>query len=284
MIGFGCMSLGNDHSANAELIHKAIDLGITFFDTADLYDKGQNEISVGKALKSKRGQVHLSTKVGNRWRSDGSGWDWVPSKKYILSCIDESLKRLQTDYVDLYLLHGGTIEDPIDEIIEAFEMLLDNGKIKQYGISSIRPNVIREYVSRSHISAVMMQYSLLDRRPEETCLQLLKEHSIGVLTRGSVAKGLLAGKTPTDYLNYSAAQVAKAAEAVKAISNANRDAAQTSLRFVLDNPAIACAVTGIRTQEQLIDNAKADAAPQLTAPERSFLENSIPVNFYTDHR
>lgn len=284
MVGFGCMSLGNDHSSNASLLHKAVDEGITFFDTADLYDKGENEISVGKALKSKRDQVKISTKVGNRWRNDGSGWDWVPSKKYILSCIDESLKRLQTDYVDLYLLHGGTIEDPIDEIIEAFELLLQDGKIRQYGISSIRPNVIREYVTRSHISAVMMQYSLLDRRPEETCLPLLKEHNIGVLTRGSVAKGLLAGKPPADYLNYSTAQVAKAAEAVKSVSNNNRDAAQTALRFVLDNPAITCAVTGIRTEEQLIDNVRADQATPLTNEERSFLENSIPKNFYSEHR
>jgi aryl-alcohol dehydrogenase-like predicted oxidoreductase len=284
MVSFGCMSLGPDHSANAALIHKAIDEGIDFFDTADLYDKGQNEISVGKALKDKRDRVKISTKVGNRWRNDGSGWDWVPSKKYILSAIDESLKRLQTNYVDLYLLHGGTIEDPIDDIIEAFESLQQNGKIRQYGISSIRPNVIREYVSRSNISAVMMQYSLLDRRPEETCLPLLKQHNIGVLSRGSVAKGLLAGKPPAPFLNYSAEQVAAAAKAVKEISNINRDAAQTALRFVLDNPAITSAVTGIRTVEQLMDNIKANAAPSLTNQERSFLENSIPINYYTEHR
>src|SRR6202034_3432729 len=98
-----------------------------------------------------------------------------------------------TDYIDLYQLHGGTIDDPIDETIEAFELLQQQGKIRYYGISSIRPNVISEYVQRSNIISVMMQYSLLDRRPEESCLQLLQQNNIGVLARGSVAGGLLAG-------------------------------------------------------------------------------------------
>ncbi len=94
-----------------------------------------------------------------------------------------SLKRLNTDRIDVYQLHGGTIEDPIEETISAFEQLVQQGKIRYYGISSIRPNVIREYVLRSNIVSVMMQYSLLDRRPEEECLPLLAQKDIGVLAR-----------------------------------------------------------------------------------------------------
>src|SRR5215831_1932826 len=184
-IGFGCMSLGEDHATNELLIHKALAAGINYFDTADLYQKGFNEISVGKALAGKRDQVIIASKVGNQWRPDGSGWDWNPHKDYILKTAEESLKRLETDYVDLYQLHGGTIDDPIDETIEAFELLQKQGKIRYYGISSIRPNVIREYVKRSHIVSVMMQYSLLDRRPEETCLELLRQNHVSVLARGS---------------------------------------------------------------------------------------------------
>ena len=147
-----------------------------------------NEVSVGKALKEKRNEIILATKVGNQWREDGKAWDWNPRKEYILKAVNESLTRLRTDSIDLYQLHGGTIEDPIDEIIDTFEILKEQGKIRFYGISSIRPNVIREYIKRSSITSVMMQYSLIDRRPEESCLDLLKENNIGVLVRGSLAQ------------------------------------------------------------------------------------------------
>ena len=174
-IGFGCMSLGHNDNENAERIRQAFDQGINFFDTADLYDKGWNEESVGRAIRHFRKDVILATKVGNQWKPDGSGWVWNPTKQYILGAVEDSLRRLQTDYIDLYQLHGGTIDDPIDETIEAFEQLREEGKIRYYGISSIRPNTIRAYVERSNIVSVMMQYSLLDRRPEETCLDLLAE-------------------------------------------------------------------------------------------------------------
>ena len=90
-------------------------------------------------MRSKRDQVVIASKAGNQWRADGSGWDWNSSKKHILAAAEESLKRLKTDYIDLYQLHGGTIDDPIDETIEAFEILKKQGKIRYYGISSIRP-------------------------------------------------------------------------------------------------------------------------------------------------
>ena len=194
-LGFGCMSLDPKDPRGENILHMAMDAGMNYFDTADLYNKGENEMMLGRAFRDKRKELILATKVGNQWRNDGSGWDWNPSKKYILSSVDLSLERLQTDYIDLYQLHGGTIEDPIDEVIEAFEMLKSAGKIRYYGISSIRPNVIREYIKRSSIISVMMQYSLLDRRPEEEMLSLLKENQIGVLARGTVAKGLLVSKT-----------------------------------------------------------------------------------------
>jgi aryl-alcohol dehydrogenase-like predicted oxidoreductase len=283
-IGFGCMSLKGSQEENEKIIHRAIELGINYFDTADLYDKGMNEVSVGKALKGKRDKVVLATKAGNQWKEDGSGWDWNPRKDYILSCVEGSLKRLQTDVIDLYQLHGGTIEDPIDETIEAFEILKQQGKIRYYGISSIRPNVIREYVERSNIVSVMMQYSLLDRRPEEICLPLLAANNIAVLARGSVAQGLLVNKPAKPYLNYNEEQVAHAATAVASLSGEQRSAAQTTLQFVLDNPAITSAIVGIRTTKQLEDAVKALTAPQLTPHEVDILKQSVRVNFYEQHR
>jgi aryl-alcohol dehydrogenase-like predicted oxidoreductase len=243
-----------------------------------------NEVSVGKALKGKRDEIILASKVGNQWKSDGSGWDWNPRKEYILGSIDKSLQRLQTDHIDLYQLHGGTIEDPIDETIEAFEVLKQQGKIRYYGISSIRPNVIREYVKRSSIVSVMMQYSLLDRRPEETCLELLSAANIGVLSRGGLAQGLLVNKDPKEYLNHSKEKVRDAAAVVHSLSGQQRTPAQTSIRYVLHHKAIVSAVIGIRTMEQLKEVANTIKTPLLTNKEIELLQQSVKANFYEQHR
>jgi aryl-alcohol dehydrogenase-like predicted oxidoreductase len=283
-IGFGCMSLKPSDTESETVLHRAIESGINYFDTADLYDKGANEELLGRAFKQKRNKIILATKVGNQWRSDGSGWDWNPRKQYILQSVEESLKRLQTDRIDLYQLHGGTIDDPIDETIEAFEQLVKEGKIRYYGISSIRPNVIRYWVQHSNITSVMMQYSLLDRRPEEECLPLLKEKNIGVLVRGSVAQGLLVNKPPKPYLNYSAEEVQAAAKAIQLLSNKQRTAAQTAIRFVTGHPAVTSAIVGIRTLQQLEDAVATFNASSLSETENEQLKNSLPPNYYKEHR
>ncbi|NMH26905.1 aldo/keto reductase [Flavobacterium silvaticum] len=279
-VGFGCMSLKPDNAEASYLISKAIDSGITIFDTADLYDKGGNEILVGKAVKGKRNDVIISSKVGNQWRNDGSGWDWNPTKSYILKAIDASLKRLHTDYLDLYLLHGGTIDDPIDETIEAFEILKTSGKIKAYGISSIRPNVVREYVERSNISAVMTQFSLLDRRPEEDILQLLESKNIGVLARGSVAGGLLADKEPKPYLDWSEIEIA---DMISRFKSETQTPSETAIRWVLAHKAVSCAMVGIRTENQLMD-AMASAGSKINQSEINRLSDLFPPKYYKDHR
>ncbi len=99
---------------------QALDSGINYFDTAELYQAGENERTVGKAFKGMRDRVLIATKVGNQLRPDGSGWDWNPGKDYILEAVDKSLQRLQTGYIDLYQLHGGTLDDPIDENHRSF--------------------------------------------------------------------------------------------------------------------------------------------------------------------
>lgn len=280
----GCMSLGEDQAQNTALLHHALDKGITLFDTADLYQHGQNEITVGNAFKGIRHKVLIATKVGNQWRQDGSGWDWNPRKDYILNAVEGSLKRLQTDYIDLYQLHGGTIDDPIDDTIEAFEILKQAGKIRYYGISSIRPNVIKEYITRSHIVSVMMQYSLLDRRPEESCFEVLQQHKIGVLARGPLAKGLLVNKPASSYVTYSQEEVGFAAKSVSSLSGERRSNAQTALRFVLHHPAVTTAVVGTRTMHQLDDCLGMVEAPPLTEKEIQTLKTILPVNTYDKHR
>ncbi|RNI27560.1 aldo/keto reductase [Rufibacter immobilis] len=283
-VSFGCMSLSGTEEENVRLLHQALNQGINFFDTADLYDKGKNEETVGKALRQQRDKVILATNVGNQWRPDGSGWDWNPTKAYILEAVDQSLKRLQTDYIDLYQLHGGTIEDPIEETIEAFELLKQQGKIRYYGISSIRPNVIREYVQKSNIVSVMMQYSLLDRRPEEQMLDFLHQHQISVLARGSLAQGLLAGKSPKPYLGHSAETVAKASEALQQQTPSGAKAMETAVQYVLQHKAVATAVLGIRTQEQFTQALAAANGKPLPEEVAQALRNQVPALTYELHR
>ena len=291
-IGLGCMSLGTDENHAIYLIHEALERGINYLDTADLYDRGLNEEFVGKAVKGKRGQVIIATKVGNRWRPDGSGWDWDPSKAYIKQAVKESLRRLQTDYIDLYQLHGGTIDDPIDETIEAFEELKQEGVIRWYGISSIRPNVIREYVKRSNIVSVMMQYSLLDRRPEEW-FPLLREHNISVIARGPVAKGLLTSRPLEQagsavkqhgYLDYSYEELQALIPKLKEKSEKRRSLTATALQFCLYDPVVAAVIPGASRLRQLEENIAAASAPPLDADEYEWLKQMTKRSVYEAHR
>jgi len=130
---------------------------------------------------------------------------------------------------------------------------------------------------------VMMQYSLLDRRPEEACLSLLQEHEIGVLARGSLAKGLLAGKPPEPYPDYTAEQVAAAAAAVAQLSLAGRTRAQTAVQYVLEHPAVSSAVAGIRTLQQL-QELLVPVSKVLSADETDILRQTNPPNYYRQHR
>ncbi len=248
-IGFGAMSLQPDLHPE-KLVLSALAAGINFFDTANIYQHGENEIILGKALRGRRKEVILASKVGNVWKEDGSGLDWNPRKTHILESIDATLQRLQTDYLDLYQLHGGTMEDPIDETIDAFETLVAAGKIRYYGISSIRPAVIAAWIKRSNMTSVMMQYSLLDRRPEESCLAALEAAGVGVIARGTVAGGLLAGKASRTYLEQAPATVEKAASLLRSLAG-DEPASAVAISFALQQPANTTALVGMRMPEHL---------------------------------
>ena len=276
-ISLGCMSLDPKIEDYSSLLNKAIDSGINYFDTADFYDKGINESIIGKSLGSRRKEVILATKVGNVWDKNGKTWHWNPSKKYILTAVDHSLKRLRTDFIDLYQLHGGTIEDPIDETIDAFETLVDSGKIRHYGLSSIRPNVIRAYVEKSNITSVMVQYSLLDRRSEDQILPLLQSQDIGVQARGVLAKGLLKGKSACPYLNRSKENINLLQ---KKMLKKNIPHAATG--FVLANKAIKTAVIGLRTELQLLDFIPGISSP-LKEIDLKWLRKCFLKNHYLSH-
>ncbi len=292
-LGLGCMSIGTDEKTARKIIDTALEEGINYFDTADLYDHGQNEKMVGQALKDIRDKVVIATKAGNRWNPDGSGWSWDPSKSYIKEAVKNSLKRLGTDYIDLYQLHGGTIQDPIDETIEAFEELKTEGFIRYYGISSIRPNVIREYIKKSSIVSVMMQYSILDRRPEEEVLPLLNKHGISVVTRGPLAKGLLSNRMldkasdsikNNGYLDYSWHELNNTLLLLKEKAASARSLTEIAMQYNLAAPAVASVVAGASSPAQVRENAKAVRNHSLTKEEVLFIQEISKLTFYKEHR
>lgn len=288
-LGLGCMSIGTEEKTARNIIETALEEGINYYDTADLYDFGENERIVGAALKDVRENVIIATKVGNRWSQDKKGWSWDPSKSYIKEEVKQSLKRLGTDYIDLYQLHGGTIDDPIEETIEAFEELKAEGFIRYYGISSIRPNVIREYVKKSSLVSVMMQYSILDRRPEEEALPLLQEFGVSVVSRGPLAKGLLSDKmlekaTDKGYQDYSLTELNEVLPILKERLADSRSFTEIALHYNLANPVVASVIAGASGPEQIRSNAKAVRSQPLSAEEVSLIKELTKVSIYKEHR
>ncbi|ALX48014.1 aldo/keto reductase [Lentibacillus amyloliquefaciens] len=286
----GCMSLGTDSKKASEMIDRALDAGINHLDTADLYDFGENEEIVGSAIKNKRDQIILTTKVGNNFDKANRDWFWDPSKEHIEQGVKDSLRRLGTDYIDFYMLHGGTIDDPIGETIEAFENLKKEGLIRAYGISSIRPNVIREYVQRSNMDAVMMQYNMLDRRPEEDILGLLDENRISVLARGPLAKGMLSDRASDQiekkgkdgFLDYSHDELRTIQQELKKINHEN-SMNTLALNYILTHPAVASAVFGASSFGQIDDNTRYDLSPLSDDTYRKIRKITKALQ-YTSHR
>ena len=284
-IALGCMSLPNHEQEAKSIVDEALDGGINYFDTADLYNKGLNEEIVGRAIGSRRNDIILATKVGNQWQQGTDEVTWNPSKKYIESQVHESLRRLNTDWIDLYQLHGGMISDPSEEAIEAFESLKKQGMIREYGISSIRPNVIKRFLESSAIVSVMMQYSLLDRRPEEF-LETIGETGRSVVTRGTFAKGLLTteglkrAKNHDGYMAYDSMELKKVLEELFAIeSNVNA----LAIHSVLRHNTIASVVAGASSAAQLRDTI----AAYHTAVSQDQIDGARKITKqmkYTEHR
>ncbi|HPQ99681.1 MAG TPA: aldo/keto reductase [Saprospiraceae bacterium] len=281
-IGLGCMSLPVDDEKEAiRLIHLAMDAGINVLDTADLYQQGKNEELVGKAIQDRRDAVFLCTKVGNEWKPDGS-WSWNPRKEYIVKAIKQSLRRLKTDHIDLYQMHGGTMEDPLDESLEAMTLLQSEGLIRHYGISSIRPTVIQWWVKNANLASVMVQYSLLDRRPEEQILPLLAKEEVGILLRGTLAQGLLVDKPAKDYLERNAEMVSFVQEKIRKVAG-SVSPEMVALNFVLKRPEVDVAMVGVRTEKQL-KGMLASLEYKLSAEDYMTLKEAAPAYPYKQHR
>ncbi len=278
-ISLGCMSLPTSIEEARPIIDMALEAGVTYFDTADLYDKGKNEEIVGALLKPHRDRIQLATKVGNRWTEGVDGWAWDPSPQHIENGLKDSLRRLQTDYIDVYQLHGGTIDDPWEEIIETFESLKKQGLIRAYGISSIRPNVFVPFLEKSTAASNMMQFSLLDRRPEEW-FDTISNNGASVVTRGSLAKGLLTrewSKRLKKYEGYSVEEVQHLLTQLDQLG----DIHALALAFNLQFDTVASTVIGASSKDQLTETLAAyERAQHVDAEQASRI---VEQHHYTEH-
>lgn len=257
-LGLGCMSLPDNLQEAKYMIDAALDTGINFFDTADLYNNGKNEMIVGDALRKKRKDIFLSTKVGNVWSDTEDSWYWDASKEHITEGIKNSLRRLGTDYIDFYQLHGGTIEDNFEEITDVFETLKREGTIRNYGISSIRPNVIQQFMQIGRPAAVMMQYSALDRRPEEW-FEFIQQHGASIISRGTIAKGLLSNNwknklSDKGFLDYSSQELELV---LTSLDHSTEHLLNASLSFNLQHQAVASLIVGASKIQQLYETVDA---------------------------
>ncbi|MCG1129001.1 aldo/keto reductase [Staphylococcus epidermidis] len=286
-LGLGCMSLGTDYKKAQPIIESAIDNGITYFDTADIYDQGVNEEIVGKALKKyqNRDDIVIGTKVGNRLTDDGH-MTWDPSKKHIKESVKGSLKRLGLNHLDLYQLHGGTIDDPLDETISAFDELKQEGYIRAYGISSIRPNVIDYYLKNSQIETLMSQFNLIDNRPE-SLINDVHDKQVKILARGPVFKGLLTSKSvdvidekfENGVLDYTQDELGSTIASIKELES---NLTALSFKYLTSHDAMGSIIVGASNVEQLEENVH-NYYKEISLDQIKSARNRVKDIEYTQH-
>jgi aryl-alcohol dehydrogenase-like predicted oxidoreductase len=205
-IGLGCMGMSwsygppKDRNEMIFLLRAAVERGVTFFDTAEVYGPLANEELVGEALASFRGQVVIATKFG--WEanpSDGGKWNALNSRpEHIRKVADASLKRLRVDALDLFYQHRVDLNVPIEDVAGAVKDLIQQGKVKHFGLSEAAPQTIRRAHAVQPVTALQSEYSLFWRQPEEEILPTLEELGIGFVPFSPLGKGFLTGKITAD--------------------------------------------------------------------------------------
>lgn len=198
-MGLGCMGMSEFYGDTSDdesvaTIHRSLDLGITFLDTADMYGTGRNEELIGRAIKDRRDDVTLATKFGNVRTPDG-GFVGVSGKpEYVKSACDASLKRLGIDVIDLYYQHRVDPETPIEDTVGAMKELVEAGKVRYLGLSEASPANIRKAFAVHPITALQTEYSLWSREPEDEILPTCRELGIGFVAYSPLGRGFLTGQ------------------------------------------------------------------------------------------
>jgi aryl-alcohol dehydrogenase-like predicted oxidoreductase len=296
-LGLGCMGMSEfygtgDEQQGIDTISRALDLGVSFLDTADMYGPFTNEKLVGKAIAGRRDEVQLATKFGNQRGEDGSRLGINGRPEYVRSACDASLQRLGVDHIDLYYQHRVDKTVPIEETVGAMKELVEAGKVVHLGLSEASADTIRRAHAVHPITALQTEYSLFTRDLEDDILPVLRELGIGLVPYSPLGRGLLTGAITSpdaldagdsrrspyfprfsgDALDANLALVAKIREIA-----ATKDATpgQLALAWVLAQGDDVVPIPGTKRVAYLEENVAA-AAVRLTPADLEALETAVP--------
>ncbi|MEQ8376376.1 MAG: aldo/keto reductase [Roseibium aggregatum] len=277
----GWMWGGTDEAKSISAIQASIDEGISLIDTAPAYGQGLSEEIVGKAIAGRREKVVLATKCGLVWHTQKGNhffdYDGKPVHRYlgkdaIVHEVEQSLKRLGTDYIDHYITHWQDPTTPIAETMEALETLKTQGKIRSIGASNTTADDVKAYVAAGQLDAIQEEYSMIKRDIEDTLVPLCLKEKVSVLSYSSLALGLLTGKIGPDrtfegddqrkdnprFSVQNRRKVARLMDAIAPIAEAQgATKAQVVIAWTLQQPGITFSLCGARDPEQARENAKA---------------------------
>ncbi len=303
-IGLGCMGMAafygqaSDEGQATAVIHRALDLGVTFLDTAEMYGPHTNEIQVGKALADRRDRAFVATKFGIGYNADRTALTVDGSPANVRRAIEGSLKRLGMDHVDLYYLHRVDPNTPIEETVGAMGELVKEGKVRFLGLSEASPATLRRGHAEYPITALQTEYSLWSREPEDELLATCEELGIGFVPYSPLGRGFLSGEIKSvddlaedDFRRsnprFQGENFQKNIDLVNAVAEIAKDkgvtAAQLALAWVLAQGEHLVPIPGTRRIRTLEENAAAvDIA--LTADDLARIEAVFPKGAASGHR
>lgn len=296
-MGLGLWAAGGgwgsiQESETISVIHEALEKGVNFFDTADVYGNGLSEEILGRAMGRERHRYLVATKIGWIDYDGDAGRSAFDSREKVIAAAEACLRRLRTDYIDLLQSHIFFREPNTDILIDGLITLKERGLIRAYGISTGSHEYAMDFASTGSCDSVQLDYSLLNRFPEKDVLPWCRENGIATIIRGPLAMGILTGKLTADsqftgendhrrdWMTDPEARAVYLAdlekvEKLRELTSPSRSLAQLALQFVLHHPATSVVIPGARNLEQLKENMGALTAPPLTTDELALIDSII---------